>query len=195
MKKVLYILLFSVIASSAFAQKSLTSIQYSIGFGAGDLHDFISPASFRGVTFDYVKLLENGFGVGIETGWNAFYEKKSFATYSFRNFDYSGKQYRYSNHFPLLATIGYYHNPEGMITPFLSLGVGTMYSLRNTDMGTYTFKQDAWQFVMRPEIGVLHKLSGGASVYLSSKYYYGFKSGDLPYQSYFTINFGIVFNN
>ena len=192
MKKVLYILLFTVIASSAMAQESFVSWQYSMGFGSGDLHNYINPASFRGVTFNYSKVVKEGVALGLELGWNVFYENRPFDTYTTGNISYSGNQWRHSNNVPLLFSADYYLNADERITPFAGLGMGTMYTERMTDFGAYSFKNDAWQFAVKPELGIIVK-TGGANLSLSSKYYYGFKGGDLPAQSYFTINVGLVF--
>jgi opacity protein-like surface antigen len=192
MKKVLYILLFAVLASSANAQETYVSWQYSMGFGSGDLHSYINPASFRGVTFNYSKFVKPGVALGFELGWNVFYEKKPFDTYTTGNFSYSGKQWRHSNNVPMLFTAGYFLNTDDKITPFAGLGIGTMYTERRTDFGTYAFTNDAWQFAMKPELGIIFQ-TDGASLLLSSKYYYGFKGGDLPAQSYFTLNVGLLF--
>jgi hypothetical protein len=192
MKKVIYIFLFTIIASSTLAQDRFVSWQYSMGFGSGDLHSFINPASFRGFTVNYSKFVKPGVTAGFEAGWNTFYEKKSWDTYTTGNFSYSGKQYRYNNSVPLLFTAGYYLHPDDNIIPFAGFGAGTMYTERRTDFGTYSFTNDAWQFAVKPELGIIYKTEG-ASLSVSSKYYYGFKGGDLPATSYFTLNVGLVF--
>ena len=191
MKKALYILLFTVMSSSAMAQNSLMSWQYSIGFASGDLHDYVAPVSWRGVTYNYSWMVETGASIGLEVGWNVFYEKKPFDTYSTNGWDYSGKQYRTSNNVPLLFNIGYYVNPDDIVTPFAGFGIGTMYSERRTTMGSYAFYADAWHFALKPELGIMYNTEG-ASLAISSKYYYGFKAGDLPAEGYFTINIGLV---
>jgi len=192
MKKVLYIILFICVTSVTVAQESYSSWQYSMGFGSGDLHDYISKASFRGVSFTYTKLVNDGIGVGLELGWNTFYEKKPYDTYTRGNFDLSGKQYRYSNHVPLLFTISYYAMPDNDFTPYGGLGIGTMWSERMVTVGTNSYYLDAWPFTLRPELGILFD-TGGIGLSLSGKYYYGFKTGDLPEQSFFTLNIGLVF--
>jgi outer membrane protein len=163
-----------------------------MGFGSGDLHNYIGKASFRGVSWNYTKLVNSGLGVGLEIGWNTFYEKKEFDTYSRGGFDFSGKQYRYSNHVPVLFTVSYYMNPDEDFTPFAGVGVGTMWSERMITMGPKNVYLDAWPFTLRPELGILFD-TGGVGLSLSSKFYYGFKTGDLPEQSFFTLNFGVVF--
>jgi hypothetical protein len=191
MKKTIYILLFTAFGSAVMAQNSLISWQYSVGFPTGSLHDCTSPMSWRGVTFNYNHMVETGASVGVEIGWNVFYEAKPFATYSRGNIDYSGKQWRYSNNVPLLFTIGYFVNPEEQVTPFAGIGIGTMYSERRTDMGIYSFVSDGWHFELKPELGIMYSTEG-ASLALSGKYYYGFKTADLPSEGYFTINLGLV---
>jgi hypothetical protein len=193
MKKIFIIALFAVLAISAFSQSNLTSLQYSMGFGTGNMHDYIAPASFRGFTFDFRNLVQPNIGVGVEFGWNVFYEEMDYETYESDNVAYSGKQWRYSNHFPMLAAADYYTQTGGMVEAFGGLGLGTMYTLQNTDMSTYTFEKDAWHFAIRPEAGIIIKAAPGVSFTINTKYYYGFKAGDLPAQGYFTINAGFVF--
>jgi outer membrane protein len=194
MKKALYILLFVGVSSAAMAQSGFMSWQYSVGFGTGDQSDYIGATSWRGVTYNYSKLVRDNVAVGLEIGWNAFYEEKPYDTYSRGNFDLSGKQWRYSNHVPLLFTVGYYHNPEEDIVPFVNFGIGTMYSERRVSMGQWEIYQDAWPFTVKPELGVMFN-TGGMAFALSGKYYYGMKTGDLPAHGYFTVNLGFVFIN
>jgi outer membrane protein len=193
MKKIFFIAVFSVIAISAFPQRSYTSLQYSMGFGTGNMKDFISKASFRGFTIDYRSMVQTNIGVGVDIGWNVFYQEMPDAIYEYKNITYSGKQWRYANQFPILGAVDYYMETGGNITPYAGLGLGTMYSLHNTDMGTYTFEKDAWHFALRPELGFLINAGPGLDFTVVSKYYYGFQAGDLPSEGYFTINVGFVF--
>jgi len=164
-----------------------------MGFGAGNMHDFIGAASFRGFTIDYRNLVQPNIGVGVDIGWNVFYDEIPDGTYEYQNLTISGKQWRYSNEFPMLAAMDFYLKPDETINPFVGLGLGTMYSLQNTDMSAYTYEKDAWHFALRPEIGVILDVAPGMGFMVTSKYYYGFKAGDLPAQGYFTINVGFVF--
>jgi outer membrane protein len=192
MKKIL-IILFIVGGSIPVFSQSFTSIQYSIGFATGDMGDFNSSTSFRGITLDYRKLVQPNIGVGFDIGWNVFYSYMPDDIYTQGKVSYSGKQYRYNNQFPLLFAADYYLKPDDKLNPFVGLGIGTMYSLRNTDMGQYRFEQDAWHFALRPEAGFLYEANEGLSLSVTGKYYYGFEAGDLDAQSYFALNFGFVF--
>lgn len=192
MKKLFIIALVSLSISSAFAQSKYTIISYSLGFGTGKMHDFILPMSPRGVTLDYREFKTDKIAVGLDIGWQVFYDNLPDDIYTSGNFSYSGKQYRYSNHIPVLFSSDYFINIGEKLRTFGGLGIGTMYTLQNTDMGLYTFERRAWHFAMRPELGILFKTGSNFSLSLLTKYYYGFKSGELPSQGYFTVNFGLV---
>jgi hypothetical protein len=193
MKKIFIIAILSVFTVVAYSQSGITSLTYSMGFGTGNMHDYISKASFRGFTVDYRGLVRSNVGLGVELGWNVFYDELPDAEYDYRNLTLSGKQWRTTNHFPILLGADYYFNPDADMTPFAGFGLGTMYSLQNTDMSLYTLEKDAWQFAIRPEVGLIFKPAPGVGFNISSKYYYGFKGGELDAQGFFTINVGFVF--
>ena len=193
MKKIL-LACFVIFSIPAFSQ-SYTSLQYSMGFGTGDLGDFIDKPSFRGVTLDFRKLVQPNIGVGVDLGWNVFYSEESNGVYTRENLSVSGRQFRYNNQIPLLVAVDYYLQPGEQINPFVGMGIGTMYSRRNTDMGQYTLEEEAWHFAIRPEIGILYEVNPDFSFSVTGKYYVGFEAGDLPTQNYFALNFGFVFKN
>jgi len=58
MKKAIFFILIAGLAIPGLvkAQSGYTSFQYQIGFGMGDLGDYISKTSFRGAVFDYQKV-------------------------------------------------------------------------------------------------------------------------------------------
>lgn len=195
MKKILYILCATfVLGLPAAYSQSNTYLTYSMGFGMGDLGDFISKASFRGATIDYRHMTQPNVGIGFSLGWNTFYEAKDYDTYYSGNAALSGKQYRYSNHVPMLINGDYYLNPGEKVSTILGLGTGVMYTRRNTDMNLYTLEEEAWNFTLQPEIGIQinNSITSGSTIML--KYYYGFAAGELEKpQSYLSLNVGFVF--
>jgi outer membrane protein len=193
MKKILLISAFAIMAVALSAQGTLTSLQYSMGFGTGNMHDYISAMSPRGFTIDFRKLINDNVGVGIDIGWNTFYEERDEDVYEFEYITYVGKQWRYSNHFPILVAADYYLTKSEKVTPYAGFGLGTMYSLQDTEMGAYYFEGDAWHFAIRPELGFMIKPASNVGLNIVGKYYYGFEAGDLPAQGYFTVNVGVVF--
>ena len=112
MKKIQYTLAILLISAVTMLQaQSNTYMTYSMGFGMGDLGNFISKTSFRGAAIDYRKLVQPNVGVGFNLGWNVFYEDKAFDTYTSGTESLSGRQFRYSNHIPMLLNADYYLNP------------------------------------------------------------------------------------
>ena len=196
-KHIITLALALLIASgSAMAQSVYTTISYSMGFASGDLGDFISKPSFRGVTIDYRKLVQPNIGVGLSLGWNAFYEALDFDTYTIENVSLSGKQWRYSNHLPILVAADYYLSPGESFNPFVGLGVGTMYSRRNTDMNLYTIELNSWHFALQPQVGFLYTLNDVAALSVAARYNYGLESGQIKApQGYFSLNVGITVIN
>lgn len=195
MKKILYIpILFIVLIAGEMTAQTNTSFTYSMGFATGDLSDFISKTSFRGATIDFRSMTRPDLGVGFSLGWNTFYEAKDYDTYTSGTQSLSGRQYRYSNHIPMLISFDYYMKPGEKVSPFVGLGTGVMYTRRNTDMNLYTLKQEAWNFSLQPQIGVQFNNSITSATTIMLKYYYGLKAGDLEEaQSYLSLNVGFVF--
>ncbi len=194
MKKLIFSVVIVCASGSVLAQQSLTAFTYSMGFGTGDLGDYIGQASFRGATLDYRRFIQPAVGLGFDLGWNVFYEERPYDTYEYGGVSLSGKQFRYSNHVPILLAADFFFKPGEKVNPFAGMGIGTMYSRRNTDMNLYTVEQDNWSFVMRPEAGVWLDLQPGFGLMAVAKYYTGFAAGDLETQSYFTFNVGFVFS-
>ena len=194
MKKIFFVFLLTGIISATqlIAQENLFSIQYSIGFAAGDLKDFNSSASFRGISLEYRNMMQPATGIGFETGYNLFYDRMDNATYTDGTQSLSGVQYRYTHTVPILAAFDYYLKPDNLFNPFFGFGIGTLYVNRDVDMGLYRLQSDVWQFALRPEVGVLVSTPKGDMI-LGVKYFYGFKAKDTEGQQFLAINVGLVF--
>jgi hypothetical protein len=194
MKKIILILSFCFIMVGATIAQSTTTFSYSVGFPVGDLSDFIQKASFRGIALDYRKMVQPNIGIGFSAGWNVFYEAMDRDTYTIDNQSLTGKQYRYSNHIPLYINPTYYLKPGASVNPFFSLGIGTIYTLRNTDMNLYTLEQEAWNFALVPEVGLHYAIDDATAFTVTGKFNYGFKAGEInSAQSFFTLNVGFSF--
>ena len=194
MKKAIFFILIAGLAIPGLvkAQSGYTSFKYQIGFGMGDLGDYISKTSFRGAVFDYQKNMTSNISVGLELAWNTFYEDMEYGTYTDGTVSLSGKQFRYSNMFPMLATVEYYFISEGPVKPYFNLGLGTMFTIRTTDMGTWRLEDKVWQFALKPELGLIYEAGLNTSLKLEAKYYTGFGSS-LETQSFLAISTGFVF--
>ena len=186
MKKILALAIFFSLLSASIGysqQESYMSVQYSIGFASGDMGSFISAPSFRGALVEYRS----------DVGWNVFYEKKDYDSYSRGTEAISGIQYRTQNEIPILVSADYFLSVENSLKPYVGLGIGTMYSERSVDMGQFRWKENPWHFAIKPEVGLLYELSFNTSFKLAAKYYNGFSAGDLDSQGYFSISAGLAF--
>jgi len=194
MKKIFFVVLLTgiITATQVQAQDSFYSIQYSMGFTTGNLKEFNEAASFRGMSLEYRYMVQPSMGVGLETGYNLFYDRLDYATYTQGTQSLSGIQYRYTHAVPVLAAFDYYLKPDTQFNPFVGLGVGTLYTYRDLDMGMFTLESDVWQFALRPQVGVVIT-TPSADLIVAAKYFSGFKANDTEGQQYFSLNIGLVF--
>lgn len=197
MKKILFLMIFCslLFTTKGYSQQdNYISVQYGVSFGTGDLGDYISQTSWRGVLFEYRGSVTNNLMAGLDIGWNIFYEKKNYDTYTRGNESLSGIQFRYQNVVPILFSVDYMILSEGDFKPYVGLGIGTMYSERSTDMNLYRWQQKTWQFALKGEIGLLYQVSYSSSIKFAAKYYNGFKTSTLDNQSYISISLGMAWD-
>lgn len=197
MKKTLILTLMlacGVFIAPFVSAQSFTSIQYTMGIPTGGLKTHVDKISWRGATFEYQREVAPSISVGVNFAWSTFYERKDYASYTNDNATLTGVQYRYDNLFPMLVN-GQYKIGTGTVVPYVGLGIGTMYDLRNTDMGVWTIEENNWHFLMSPEAGFLFDVSPGTSIKLNAKYDYAFKIKEADAFGNLNISFGFVFNS
>ncbi len=183
-----------VFITSFVSAQSFTSIQYTVGIPGGGLKNHVGKVSWRGATIEYQKEVAPSVTVGVNFAWSTFYERKDYASYTRDNATISGIQYCYDNLFPMLVN-AHYTIGTGSVLPYVGLGVGTMYDLRNTDMGIWTVEEKNWHFLVTPEAGLIFDISPGTSIKLNAKYDYAFKIKKADAFGNLNINFGFVFNS
>lgn len=177
------------------AQNSFTAA-YSVGIPTKDLHSFIGNTSFRGAIIDFQSMVNPNIGLGLSLGINTFYSERNYDSYTVDNITISGKQWRYSNHVPILINANYHFKPDHKANPFIGLGLGTMYSRRNTDMYIYTLEQTAWNFNLQPMAGIMIKTDKLSTINISARYNFGLQAGNelKSDQSYLSLNLGLTFD-
>lgn len=191
MKKIiLLVLIAGVFITTANAQSSF-SIQYSMGFG-GTINNYITTTSWRGVTLEYKLYPQPNISIGIDAGWNHYYERRAFDTYTSGTSSYSGVQFRYANAVPIYITTNYYLSPGEKINPFIGVGIGTIYMDRYTDMGIFLVTDDNWHFALKPEAGVRVNLAMDMDMILALRYNNAFGTSDADQQNFMTFNVGFV---
>ena len=197
MKKILIIALAfaaGVYITPGVSAQSFTSIQYQVGFPTSGLKDHVSKVSWRGATFEFQREVAPSITVGVNFSWSTFYERMDYNSYTSGTATLTGVQYRYDNLFPMMVN-AHYTIGTGKIVPYVGLGIGTMYDLRNTDMGTWTVEEKNWHFMMSPEAGLMFDVAPDVSIKLNAKYDYAFKIKDADAFGNLNLNFGFVFNS
>jgi hypothetical protein len=171
-------------------------MSYPVSLPMGNLHDYITKTSYRGINLEFLKTAKPGVSVGLETGWNVFYEKTEKQQYKDGTTTITGVTYRYTNAVPILAEAKWYPAHETKTTNvYVGLGVGTLFVSRSTDFGLYRITTDSWQFCVRPEAGVLFSIEPGLKAMLGAKYYPGFNTSKLDGQAFLSFNAGFVFSS
>lgn len=184
-----------VSCAAALQAQNMSTLMYNVGIGTGDLGEYIEPASFRGLSFDYQYLVTDNIAVGFGIGWQTFYEDKGYQTVMDGTGTLSGFQYRYLNSFPIHLTGTYFVDTGGDVKPYVGIGIGTIYNVRNTDMGLFTFETNQWHFSFRPEAGIQYDFSYTFGMRLNVRYVQGFNTNDLDGQNYVAVGLGFVFQN
>ncbi|WP_417367150.1 outer membrane beta-barrel protein [Flavobacterium beibuense] len=189
-------LLFSVIISlfvlQGFGQRSFTSLNYSIGFPAGDLKDFAGNTSGRGVTLDYAFYVKNNVSVGLGIGLQTFYEEKGYQSFTNGTQTLSGNMFNYVNALPFYINGAYYFGDSATIKPYIGVGLGTMYVKKRYDIGVFEVDESGWAFLVKPEIGLQYKATSYLGVNASFRYNYATDVDDVGSMSYTSLLIGLV---
>ena len=196
MKRIYILLLVLFAGHGLYAQYGASFVlSYPMSMPLGDLSDYNSKTSFRGFSMELNKRAKPNLEVGLEIGWNVFYEKAADKVYEKETVSISGTQHRYTNSVPMIAGVKYYkETSNSKVEPFVGVGLGTLYVDRSTDFGLYRIATTTWQFCIRPEIGIHFKGNQGVGGFAAVKYYGAFGTSDLDGQSYVSLNLGLVFS-
>jgi outer membrane protein len=189
---IVLMLVAGVFISPFVSAQSSTSIQYTIGVPFGGLKDHTDQVSFRGATFEYQNEIAESVTVGVNIAYSVFYERRDYGSYTQGTATLTGIQYRYNNLLPMVVN-AHYLLGTGTVVPYAGLGIGTVYNLRNTDMGVYSYEENNWHFLLTPEVGAMFDISAGTSIKINAKYDMAFKTKDADAFGNLNFNIGFVF--
>jgi hypothetical protein len=192
MKKILILITILFISATSFSQ-GLFTVSYTMSFTSGDAADFISKASFRGISFDGRAFVSDNISVGGFVNWTTFYEKMPEATYMDEFTSITGTQYRYINSAPILLNAHYYTGTSDDTKRFYGgVGIGTYYIRETIEMGIWSQTEDLWHFGFAPEVGILLPVGAGVNLNVSAKWNYALKTSDSINYNWFGLNVGIA---
>jgi outer membrane protein W len=165
---------------------------YSMGLPLSKTKDFNSSFSYRGVTVEGRKIVNENVSVGLSFGWNVFDRGLDTTTTFESGLAIGGYQIRYTNAFPLFANAHYYLGERNALRPFIGANVGTLYVERRVDINLYSVAEDAWQFAFAPEVGVAFPLGWIVRGFVSARWQVSLEGGGVPAQQYVSFNVGIA---
>ena len=201
----LFALVSVVVTSNAFAlgDEKLTSIYWSVALPDGDMSNFIDQTSLRGFGLQGRWFVASSFSVGLVWEWQVFDQETSDPLNTTledfpRAITISGKQFRYINAFPFLATGHLYLGGQGSTRLFLGGGAGAYYMIERFEIGLVALEEKNWKFGVAPEVGLLMPVGdiyGHQNIIISGKYNYVVGNDDPRFDfTWYEINLGITWN-
>ena len=190
MKKYIIALSVMFLALTVNAQEVIWKLTYDVGIPFSETKEFTDQASWRGLTLDFDRFLNDNLAVGMAFSWSTFIEKEPNSYYEREELLLHGTQVRYINNIPLTVKIAYY-KPVSTVDLFGSLGVGTVWQETRREIGTFAFVGSYWQFALIPELGVLIP-AGNTNVTARVRYVAGFKTSSAPPLSYLSFGLGLA---
>ena len=193
-----------VVSSNAFAlgDEKLTSMYWAIAAADGDLKEFIDQTSLRGFGLQGRWFVKSNLSVGLVWEWQVFDQETSDpinTTLGENNINatISGKQFRYINSFPFLASAHLYLGRQGSTRLFVGGGAGAFYLIERLEIGLVALEEKNWRFGVVPEAGLLMPVGdiyGHQSIILSGKYNYVIGDDTRFDLTWWEINVGLTWN-
>lgn len=195
MKKFIYITAICLLASFGAKAQGMMGVSYDIGLPMGGTSDFIGQPSFRGFGLEGRVFIFDYLSYGGSFNWAVLYEEVGPQEWPLDDGPGTayGKQYRYINSFPLMATMHYYFGEWNTTRLYVGTGIGAQKINQRTDIGLYTVDQKDWRFGLTPEIGLLIPVNYNNALNISAKYQYAAKTGKTDAVSYLSFKIGLAF--
>jgi len=183
----------------AMAQQGEVRMTLSLA-GASPLGEFknlVSKTTFRGGDVLILYGINDRLGVGLNIGFQDFYEKYPRSVYKLSDgSDISAVLTNSVQTIPFIATARYNLKPGGYFQPFLSAGAGGAVVMNSQYVGEYPNEEDKVSFAVRPGAGIFipfHK-NGEVGVNLGVNYtFIPYKQTDISNLSYLGFTIGIGF--
>jgi hypothetical protein len=178
--------------SAQFRPPLSVDINYSIAQPLGSLRDYSDKTSFRGWSAGLQYMLNNQLSVGIRSGYQDFYQQLPRAVYSDKSGDVSAVQTRTLQVIPIQATVGYaFTKPDKAVIPYASVGIGAASMNYEKYWGEFVEKNNSWQFMVSPEIGINVPFGKASPVLFNANVRYNYS----PYNYSDITNFNSIQGN
>jgi opacity protein-like surface antigen len=135
------------------------SFGWNFTFPLGGFHDWVDQAGVVGGVFGYRKVINNKLIVGMDLGWervSAEYPNQMYQDPT-TGVAITATNYRFTYMIPWQAVVGYQMNSDKMISPYVTLGIGTDYMEHHLVVQEYDIYKYRWDFSLTPEVGTVIK--------------------------------------
>ncbi len=199
MKKIVVVAavaLLLVAAGEVRAQDWFWGGTYSMSLPLSKTKDFNDGYSFRGVTVEGRKVINENYSTGVTFGWHVMNEQSSNKTVEFENGAMTGDFFTYTNSFPIMLNAHYYLGRSGGIRPYAGASAGAAIVERRAEVGLFALEETNFHFAAAPEVGFYVPFGWyGSGLLLSARWHFMTKAGSTPSQQYVTFNIGFASRN
>ena len=170
-------------------------VQWNISIPTSDFKNWINETSIRGIEFGGNYHFETNVTVGGAVGYGAFFKKTGKMTVDYQNNTVTAVHFRDLSSYYFMAEGGYAYQSDFFMTPYARIGIGAYYTEQVTQIGLLYWRDENWNFGLRPEIGVLMEVpNSGIGFIVNAKYNTLFNYTDnLNNLNYLTIGLGMIF--
>lgn len=140
----------------------MASAQYKMSVPLGSLRNFSDEPSFAGMRLDWQYfLIENRLSVGLGLSWSSYRQDWPRATYPIDNGAITSSIERAMRFWTFEPEVFYYFIPEGIVRPFVGLGLGATLATFETAAGLLYEGDTDGAFLVSPKAGVLIRFFRG----------------------------------
>jgi len=187
------------ISKAQLYARNLFAVAWEIGLPVSN-NDFLSKTSFTGGKIEYRHLIKENISIGGFFNWRSYYEYFPTATYENpeKTQAVTTDMYRYIYNLPFGANVHYYFKGGDMFKPFAGLGIGAQYSEQTMYYNIFLTEDKNWEFLVRPELGVIIKFQDQWGGLIGASYGYSTnKNPSLGIKNLGDVNFqiGLVFTD
>jgi len=169
------------------------NFQWVMGLPVGPTSDFVDQFSVRGLGIEGRGYVTDNLTIGGRAAWSTFYKDFGRVTESVGNYTINGYKRRYINAIPLTINAHYYF-VNGIVMPYVGVGVGAYYVETRDFMGIYYLREKAWHFGVAPELGIEIPFgSSNTGLNFAVKYNYAAKTKDTREVGWLEIDLGIAY--
>lgn len=134
-------------------QKGNSEIFLNWNLGAPVSNSFVKGFNGSGANLGYNAFIAKDLAVGGSLGWNNYNTYYDRQTYNTKTGAVTTDMYTYMFNLPITATVTKYIDLGNIVSPYVKLALGALYSEQNQYYNIYEDRQTNWGFTAIPEIG------------------------------------------